>query len=204
MNTFEDYFLKIHSKQDFCSIRFQTLEELKKIVLQNPDIFTWKREKFKSNIYAFCCMFKNVEMLEFLETCEGFNDEILHARNYKYRDSYMLASSTGNIPVLKYLENKHNWNIYTSCNFKHNSLMIAAGSNQVSVLKYLYNKNYDISLKDKFGMTAYDYAIKYYRTKAIDFFDSIMPSQDDLFEENKKLKQRLNKIKNLIKNFVER
>ena len=47
MNTFEDYFLKKHSKQDFCSIRFQTLEELKKNVLQNPDIFTWKREGFK-------------------------------------------------------------------------------------------------------------------------------------------------------------
>ena len=203
MNTFEDYFLKKHSKQDFCTYRFQTIEELKKIVLQNPDIFTWKREKFKSNIYAFCCMFKNVEMLEFLETCEGFNNEILHARNYKYEDSYMLASSTGNIQVLKYLENKHNWNIYTSTVTKHNSLMLAAFCNQVKVLKYLYNKDYDISLKDNFGLTAYDYAIRYNRTEAIDFFNSIMPSQDYLFEENKKLKQRLNKIKNLIKNFVE-
>lgn len=205
MISLQNYILNKYSQKDFCTIRFQTLDELKVIILKNPDIFTWKTNKHKSNIYLFCCMYKTVEMLKFLETCEGFNNDILREHNYKNNDCYIQASSTSNIPVLEYLENKHNWNIYTTNKGGFNSLMKAALSNNVLVLKYLYEKhNYDISLKDIFGFTANDYAIEYNRTRAIKFFGDILPSRESLYEENNKLKERLRKIKNLMKIYFEK
>ena len=77
----------------------------------------------------FVCMYGTPEMLKYLETYLIDIKSIKNFKDEQNTDSYLAASSNGNLEVMKYLEKEHNWSPFVKNNFKETAYDIAIKNN---------------------------------------------------------------------------
>jgi ankyrin repeat protein len=109
------------------------------------------------NIYMYVCMYGTPEMLKYLET---YLSNIKTFKDERNTDSYLIASSCGNLEVMKYLEKEHNWDIHVKNNYYgYNAYLIAIAYGNLEIIKYLEKEHNFSPITDRYyGYDAYSLA----------------------------------------------
>ncbi len=141
------------SKNVFDVARSGTLDEMKALVSQNPDIINSKNERsFTPLILA--CYRGNTEVAKYL--IDNVKD-----LNYVSQEGTALSSLCINYNkelVEKMLSKNANPNIQDS--FGNTPLLWAVKRNNLELVSILLKNKADINIKDSMGVSAFEYALK--------------------------------------------
>ncbi len=102
------------------------------------------------------------------------------------------ASDRGHLEMVKFLvENGININ-YVNKTFNDNALYAAVRSGNLEIVKYLVNKGINFNLRNIYGLTALDIAIRLNHHHIVDFLQNYNSKKRELenkeFSENKKIR----------------
>lgn len=146
------------------------------------------------NLYQNSCFHENIDVIDYLENEYDFlnkmSDDDKHSslfcciyggklKMFKHvvktindkngNDLYLLAVSEGNVDIMKYLEEEHNWNILVVNKKERNAYILAAGSNRINVLKYLEGKHDWEKCVDIYEHNAYLYAVRHEKIDVLEY-----------------------------------
>jgi hypothetical protein len=118
------------------------LEDLKKVIEENPSIINEFKYKYvinkddirTYNLYIYYVMHGTPEMLKYLET---YLPNIKEFKDEKNNDLYLIASSKGQLEIMKYLEKEHNWDIHVKNNYGSDAYLISSCNGCLEIMKYL-------------------------------------------------------------------
>ena len=84
------------------------------------------------------------------------DESILKYKNEFDQDLYLLASKIGNIDIMEYLEEYHNWDIYVKDFLNYDAYLFACKYGQLEIMKYLEKKHkWDVYVKNVHENDAY-------------------------------------------------
>ncbi|MCR3759765.1 ankyrin repeat domain-containing protein [Clostridium felsineum] len=114
----------------------------------------YKDENGKKDIKQEEVMYK-----AFIDLVEKGAD--IYAEDFQKRNSLLIASSSDNTLVVKYLINERKFDMNKRDDYGKTALMLAIEGGSSETAEFLINAGANKDIKDKEGKTAYDYAKKY-------------------------------------------
>ena len=166
----------------FKTYEFKTVEDLKTLIKENPQILK-EKNNFGKNIFNFVCFEGNLEFVKQISELVNDMDIIKNCENVG-SDSYLNAASSGHVNIMEYLESRHNWNVHTTNSNINDAYLIAVFYGHINVMEYLETKyNCDHKVKNKYGRNALFYVKRNGKKKVIEHIEKLSnPISNDVSE----------------------